>query len=62
MTKVAFHADTEIAEDNLIIAIIASRYDGKWVFCKHRKRGTFEMPAGRREKNESMRILHEENL
>ncbi|NLN05179.1 MAG: NUDIX domain-containing protein [Clostridiaceae bacterium] len=65
MTKVAFHADTEIAEDNLIIAIIASRYDGKWVFCKHRKRGTFEMPAGRREPNESIehtarRELYEE--
>ncbi|HHT93010.1 MAG TPA: NUDIX domain-containing protein [Clostridiaceae bacterium] len=65
MIKVTFHSDTEVDEKNLIIAIIASIYNKKWVFCKHSKRGTFEMPAGRREKNESIentarRELYEE--
>lgn len=49
--KVRFY---EKAEDSLIkYSVIVSRHKGKWVFCKHRERSTFEVPGGHREKGES---------
>ncbi|WP_067141319.1 NUDIX hydrolase [Oceanivirga salmonicida] len=42
-------------DDNLLkYAVIISKTDGKWVFCKHKKRTTYEIPAGHREKNEAI--------
>ena len=41
------------AEDGLLdYAVIVSRYEGQWVFCKHRQRDTWEVPGGRREPDE----------
>lgn len=63
MLEVRFHND---AEDSLLrFAVIVSRSDGKWVFCKHRKRETYEVPGGRREPGEPIletakRELYEE--
>ena len=42
----------EIADDRLKFAVIISKYNGKWVFCKHRARNTFEIPGGHREPGE----------
>lgn len=53
-------------DDSLLkFAVIISKADGKWVFCKHRERSTFEVPGGRREDGESIldtakRELYEE--
>ena len=49
----------------LKFAVIISKADGKWVFCKHKERATYEVPGGRREPGESildtaMRELNEE--
>jgi 8-oxo-dGTP diphosphatase len=45
----------ETVEDSLLkIAIVVSRYNGKWVFCKHRKRTTYEFPGGHREAGETI--------
>ena len=49
----------------LRFAVVISKVDGKWVFCKHKDRNTFEVPGGRRESGESildtaMRELQEE--
>ena len=49
----------------LRFAVVISKADGKWVFCKHKDRNTFEVPGGRRESGESildtaMRELQEE--
>lgn len=61
--KVEFY---EQAEDMLLkFAVIAARADGKWVFCKHRERATWECPGGRREGQETIfqtarRELYEE--
>lgn len=46
-------------------AVIVSRYEDKWVFCKHKERNTFEIPGGHREEGETptaaaMRELMEE--
>ena len=45
-----------ILDKNLAFAVIITRHEGKWVFCKHKERDTFEIPGGRREAGES--ILH----
>ena len=43
-------------EDSLLkFAVIVSRYDRQWVFCKHRERSTYEVPGGHREPGESIR-------
>lgn len=45
----------EIAEDSLLkYAVIAARYNGKWVFVKHRERSTLEIPGGHRENGENI--------
>ncbi len=44
----------ESAENrNLKYSVIVSRYRGKWIFCKHRERETFEIPGGHRETGET---------
>ena len=43
-----------IADERLEFAVILSRFQGKWVFCKHRNRDTLEVPGGRREPGEAI--------
>lgn len=53
MLEVKFY---ETVEDSLLkFAVIIARSYGKWVFCKHRERDTYEIPGGHREMGE--RIL-----
>ena len=53
-------------DDSLLkFAVIISRYEDKWVFCKHKERDTYEVPGGHREPGESIddaarRELYEE--
>lgn len=35
-------------------AVIISRYQNQWVFCRHKQRTTYEIPGGHREKGESI--------
>lgn len=50
--KVNFY---ETVDDKLLkFAVIISKYNGKWVFCKHKERNTYEIPGGHREPNESI--------
>ena len=45
----------ETADDNLLkFAVIISRSHGKWVFCKHKERDTYEVPGGHREAGETI--------
>ena len=61
--KVQFY---DCIEDNLLkFAVIISKSNGKWVFCKHKERNTYEVPGGHREDGESIleaakRELYEE--
>ena len=42
-------------DDGLLrFAVILSRSNGKWVFCKHKERNTYEVPGGHREENETI--------
>ena len=45
----------EPADDSLLhIAIIVPRYNGKWIFCRHRERSGWEFPGGHREPGETI--------
>ena len=63
MIKVNFY---DYIEDELLkFAVIISRKNNKWVFCKHRERNSYEVPGGHREKGENIldtakRELYEE--
>ena len=35
-------------------AVIVSRYNGQWVFCRHKDRTTYECPGGHREVQEDI--------
>ena len=52
MLEVKFY---DTAEDSLLkFAVIISQSNGKWVFCKHRERDTYEVPGGHREAGEDI--------
>ncbi|WP_077611092.1 NUDIX hydrolase [Clostridium sp. Marseille-P2415] len=63
MVKITFY---DSVEDHLLhFAVIVSRYQNKWIFCRHKDRSTFECPGGHREKEEDIitaarRELYEE--
>ncbi|MBO1679628.1 GrpB family protein [Bittarella massiliensis (ex Durand et al. 2017)] len=50
-TAVAF-AEPPSPED-LLFAVVAARHRGRWVFCKHCRRDTLELPGGHREPGET---------
>lgn len=50
MLKVNFYDSVDDAK--LKFAVIVSRYNNHWVFCKHKERNTYECPGGHREKDE----------
>lgn len=53
MLEVNFY-DT-IEDDSLLkFAVIISKHNNQWVFCKHKERKTYECPGGRREEGETI--------
>ena len=65
MLEVKFY---DTVDDSLLkFAVIISLSNGKWVFCKHKERDTYEAPGGHREVGEDIletakRELQEEHL
>ena len=53
-TQVKFYTHGEIPDEKLKYAVIAARYDGKWIFCRHKDRTTWELPGGHREAGETI--------
>ena len=43
-----------VDDDLLKFAVIIAKADGKWVFCKHKERETYEIAGGHRESGESI--------
>jgi len=52
MLEVNFHDNVE--DELLEFAVIIARTNGKWVFCKHKERDTYEVPGGHREPGETI--------
>ena len=55
MVEVKFY-DT-VNDELLKFAVIISQSNGKWVFCKHKERDTYEVPGGHREDGEDSLIV-----
>ena len=50
--QVLFH---ESVDDELLkFAVIIAKYRGRWVYCKHWKRRTYEFPGGHRKAGETI--------
>ena len=65
MLKVSFYKLNTIEENKLDFAVIACRYNKKWIYVKHKKSNTWEIPGGHKEANENIddaakRELYEE--
>jgi len=63
MTKVQFYDQAD--DQKLKFAVIVTKTNGHWVFCKHRERNTLEVPGGHRKPGEDIlatakRELYEE--
>ena len=43
-----------VADELLKFAVIIAKTEGKWVFCRHRERDTYEVPGGHREPGETI--------
>lgn len=52
MIEVNFYE--QVQEDLLKFAVIIAKTDGKWVFCRHKERNTYEFPGGHREPGEAI--------
>lgn len=60
MIEVNFY---EQVEDELLeFAVIIAKIRGKWVFCKHKERDTYEVPGGHREPGEMILETAEREL
>ena len=54
MTDVKFYRQATVDDNLLEFAVIVARHQGKWIFCMHKDRNTFEIPGGHREPGESI--------
>lgn len=52
MHSLEFHKMGEIDDTRFKYAIVVSRYEGRWVYCKHKLRNTWEIPGGKRKVGE----------
>lgn len=62
MVKVLFYPCSQIEDARLKFAVILAQTDGKWVFCQHRDRDTYEVPGGHREPGETILEAAEREL
>ena len=65
LMDIGFHNLEQVDDALLRYAVIQSRFQNQWIFCKHRARDTWEVPGGRREPGETIldtakRELYEE--
>lgn len=54
MVKVTFYPKSPVPDSELKYAVIGARYNGKWIFCRHKERSTWEIPGGHRETGEAI--------
>ena len=54
MERVEVNFYEQVEDELLKFAVIISKTDGKWVFCKHKARDTYEVPGGHREMGETI--------
>ena len=53
MLQVTFYNCNEIDDGLLQFSVIATRFQGQWLLCRHKERTTWEIPGGHREPGET---------
>ena len=53
LTPEDFYPIDRVEESQIKFAVIAARYENKWILCRHKDRTTWEMPGGHRESGET---------
>ena len=54
MDQVEVNFYEQVEDELLKFAVIIAKTNGKWLFCKHKERDTYEVPGGHREKGETI--------
>jgi len=62
MIEVKFHELNSIGDTLLTFVVIVSEYNGKWIYCKHKERDTWEVPGGHIEADETPLIAAQREL
>lgn len=52
----------KVNDDLIKFAVILAKHNGKYVFCKHRERDTWEVPGGHRESGEAIDVTARREL
>lgn len=60
MLEVKFYET--IQDDKFGFAVILAKTQGKWVFCRHKERNTYEFPGGHREEGEDILMTAKREL
>lgn len=55
MIKVNFYELNTVEDNKLLFAVIMTKFNGKWVYVRHKERLTWEIPGGHREENENIK-------
>jgi len=53
MTEVRFQAADFVPDTKFTYSVITARYEGKWIYVRHHRRTTWEIPGGHIEAGES---------
>jgi 8-oxo-dGTP diphosphatase len=54
MVKVNFYELNTIEDNKLLFAVIMTKFNGHWLYVRHKDRNTWEIPGGHREENENI--------
>ena len=47
---IGFHEHEHKADELMKFAVIMTRHNNQWLYCRHKERDTYEIPGGHREK------------
>ena len=62
MFKIVLSELGSVGEKEYTRVVMAARYKGKWIFCKHKDRTTWELPGGHIENGESWQVAAKREL
>ncbi len=62
MLEVKFYNKDSVKNSQLDFAVIVSKYNNQWVYCKHKDRNTWEIPGGHREQGETIDMAAKREL
>jgi 8-oxo-dGTP diphosphatase len=54
MVKVNFYELNTIEDNKLLFAVIMTKFNGQWLYVRHKDRNAWEIPGGHREENENI--------